>query len=297
MQATPHYDSLERLDTLIDHRSVFNADGVQLCMYDTYQFSELIPFKADEMMFCAMIQGRKVMHHESLSQGRDFTPGQSFVIAPSEKVAIDFPDATLSTPTRCLTIEIDTQKLHQVAQQMRIQHTSESIEQAPTLQLTHSASTQSVYQRLISAFTENEQDRALLIELASTELLVRLLREQDHQALLKCAQQDPHASVWHAVVAHIDANLAQMIDVESLCSLACMSRSKFFNAFRSRFGLSPQAYILARRLNKARQLLSQGKNVTAVCFETGFNSVSHFSRRFKSHFGASPRAFRQQELN
>ena len=103
-------------------------------MYDTYQHSELIPFKADEMMFCAMIQGRKVMHHESLTEGKDFTPGQSFVIAPSEQVAIDFPDANLRSPTRCLTIEIDTQKLHQVAQQMRFDSTGDNPVHTPTLQ-------------------------------------------------------------------------------------------------------------------------------------------------------------------
>ncbi|WP_158684721.1 helix-turn-helix transcriptional regulator [Pseudoalteromonas sp. T1lg48] len=297
MQATTHPDALERLDTLVDHRSVFNADGVQLCLYDTYEHSDGVPFKADEIMFCAMIQGRKVMHHPSLEQGQDFIPGQSFVIAPQEHVAIDFPDATLSTPTRCLTIEIDTQKLHRVARQMRLHSDSDAPAQTATLQLNHSASTEGVYRRLIEAFSENEKDRGLLIELASTELLVRLLREQEHKQLLSCAQQDPQATLWHAVVTHIEHNLGNLIDVDTLCSLACMCRSKFFSAFRHRFGLSPQAYILKRRLERAQLLLNQGKSVTNACFETGFNSVSHFSRSFKGHFGVSPRGYCQQGMN
>ena len=55
-----------KVSTLIDNRAAFNSDHVQLCVYDTYQACEKVSFHAEQLMFCAMHSGKKVMHHKSL---------------------------------------------------------------------------------------------------------------------------------------------------------------------------------------------------------------------------------------
>lgn len=50
------------------------------------------------------------------------------------------------------------------------------------------------------------------------------------------------------------------------------------------------------RLERAKQLLSNGKGVAAACEEVGFESIGSFSTLFKKATGITPAAFRQQQL-
>ena len=79
----------KKLSTLVDNRLAFNSEHVQLCVYDTYKECERVPFQAEQLMFCAMHSGKKVMHHTCLEDGQEFLPGQSFLIAGGEKVEIE----------------------------------------------------------------------------------------------------------------------------------------------------------------------------------------------------------------
>jgi AraC-like DNA-binding protein len=55
--------------------------------------------------------------------------------------------------------------------------------------------------------------------------------------------------------------------------------------------------LLERRLEAARRLLSdpsaKALRITDIALQTGFSDLSHFSRRFRERFGASPAALRQ----
>ncbi len=52
---------------------------------------------------------------------------------------------------------------------------------------------------------------------------------------------------------------------------------------------TPRELILAVKMREARRLLEEGQlNVTAVAYRLGFSSPSHFSRRFRAFYKASP---------
>lgn len=57
-------------------------------------------------------------------------------------------------------------------------------------------------------------------------------------------------------------------------------------------------YILRRRLEECHRNLSDcmqsGRSVTHIAFEHGFNSLPHFSRVFRGHFGITPSELRQR---
>jgi AraC-like DNA-binding protein len=55
-------------------------------------------------------------------------------------------------------------------------------------------------------------------------------------------------------------------------------------------------YVMAQRLERAHRLLSDPKlcdrTLTAIAFSAGFNDLSHFQRRFRRHYGATPSELR-----
>ncbi|WP_456448710.1 AraC family transcriptional regulator N-terminal domain-containing protein, partial [Thiolapillus sp.] len=105
-------DGLDKLRVprkLIENKVSFAGDSSEVSIYDTYEAASRVRLDADELLFCGMITGRKIMHHPDDgpdAPGTVFLPHESFVVAPGEAVEIDFPDACLEAPTTCLTVEI-----------------------------------------------------------------------------------------------------------------------------------------------------------------------------------------------
>lgn len=91
------------------------------------------------------------------------------------------------------------------------------------------------------------------------------------------------------LVKVMEKNYTQPATVADFAYLAGRSISSFKRDFQAIFGSSPARWLREKRLNLARQfLLSTDKSVTDVCFEVGFENLSHFSRTFKDYFGYYP---------
>ncbi|BBO85433.1 AraC family transcriptional regulator [Desulfosarcina ovata subsp. sediminis] len=69
---------------------------------------------------------------------------------------------------------------------------------------------------------------------------------------------------------------------------AGMSHPKLNRCFREMYGMTVFQYLRNERLNRARQMLDDGLNVTETAYAVGYDSISHFSQAFKKQFGASP---------
>ncbi len=286
---------------LVENKISFNGPQSQLSIYDTFEQANKVKLKSDQPLFCAMISGKKVMHSSDDNYHSDFLPHESFVMAPDQTVEIDFPVAQLTEPTRCLAIEISTDRIHQVAEQMNHDHKKNQEfgewHYLPQIVHTHhNAQTQALLQRMTHIYSENHQDRSYMIDLAVNELTVRLLRQQSRELMMSFCLQQADYSGMTSVIHFIEDNLAKNLDIESLCKLACMSRTKFFSEFKKHLGCTPLAFQQQRRLKKAHDLISAGRQITQVCFELGFISCSHFSRLFKQFYGVSPKAFQKNKL-
>ncbi|WP_349304052.1 helix-turn-helix transcriptional regulator [Pseudoalteromonas phenolica] len=57
--------------------------------------------------------------------------------------------------------------------------------------------------------------------------------------------------------------------------------------------MTPQQWLLTRRLAKAKELLKKGNSITQIGVDLGFNHTSQFSRTFKNAFGISPKAYQK----
>ena len=123
-------------------------------------------------------------------------------------------------------------------------------------------------------------------------MITRLLQQQSRDLLLASSQTLQLKGKINNAIEYIESHLAEELDINKLCKIACMSRSKFYQQFRLAFGTTPALFQRQLRLQKARSQLLKGKAISSVCFDLGFNSASHFSRLFKQAFGISPRECR-----
>lgn len=283
-----------KVGTLVENRVSFNADDVVLSVYDTYADAKHVALASTEVLFCGMLTGKKIMHVESRDYHTPFLPHESFVLAPSQQVFIDFPEAKVDSPTTCLAIEISKDKIAQVAELMNLPRakTLPSITyQHDLLHTKHNQQTQHLLARMLHLFSENEQDRRFFIDLALNELIARLLQQQSRDWLLNCVADNPHKCGLSAAIHYLENNLSEPIDIEKLCKIACMSRSKFFSLFKQAMHTTPEQWRLHKRLSHAKQLLERGVSVTEVALSLGFNHPSQFTRTFKNAHMLSPKAY------
>jgi AraC-like DNA-binding protein len=91
----------------------------------------------------------------------------------------------------------------------------------------------------------------------------------------------------------IAANLAQPIDLTTLCERSGYSSAQLSRLFRATTGESPMAYVTRLRIETASWLLLETQlSVTEVARAVGFGDLYHFSRRFRQLRGISPSRFR-----
>lgn len=91
----------------------------------------------------------------------------------------------------------------------------------------------------------------------------------------------------------IDECYHMPLDLEQISSEACLSRFHFLRLFRRAFNKTPHQYLIQRRIEKAKELLTSSRlTVTDVCFEVGFESVGSFITLFHKQVGHAPVAYR-----
>ena len=90
-----------------------------------------------------------------------------------------------------------------------------------------------------------------------------------------------------------DGRYFEPLTVDDLARAAGLSKAHFSREFRRAFGVSPHAYLLTRRLERAASLLvSTDHSVAEICFEVGLRSVGSFTTSFTRTYGVSPTAYR-----
>ena len=85
------------------------------------------------------------------------------------------------------------------------------------------------------------------------------------------------------------------LNLDQMSSHACFSRYHFLRLFRQAFNKTPHQYLVERRIEKAKELLSsENLRVTDVCFEVGFQSLGSFSSLFHKAVGHPPITYREK---
>ena len=97
-------------------------------------------------------------------------------------------------------------------------------------------------------------------------------------------------------IAQLEAHLSDdSYTVEQLASDLCMSRMTFYRKIQSATGQKPTEFMRTIRLRRAAELLREGRmSITQITYDTGFASVSYFSRCFRAMYGVSPTQFSKE---
>lgn len=88
--------------------------------------------------------------------------------------------------------------------------------------------------------------------------------------------------------ALIDDDPVAVLTLSALAHEAGLSRYQFLRAFTRATGLTPHAYLMQRRIHRARQLIGRGVRLAEAAADSGFSDQSHMTRLFVRSFGMSP---------
>src|SRR5262245_13801599 len=98
-----------------------------------------------------------------------------------------------------------------------------------------------------------------------------------------------------AVVEYIEGHLDGGLTLEQMAAAAHLSPFHFVRRFKATTGLPPYQYVIMRRVERAQQLLQQGRDrsLAEIARCTGFSDQSQFSHHFKRAVGVTPGQFRK----
>ena len=143
-----------------------------------------------------------------------------------------------------------------------------------------------------------------------TEVLERALKtieDKRHQNLMSeygqryinSMDDDKNESTGNAVekaAQYIDTHLEEELSVRALAGMVFLSADHLTRSFKKQYGMTVSDYILAKRMELARDLLKMSDmSVTMVAGKVGFSSYSHFTEQFKKIFGMTPRKYQREE--
>lgn len=124
-------------------------------------------------------------------------------------------------------------------------------------------------------------------------LLDRYAGLGDPDRRVRPGRLDPR--VIDRVTQLVEARLDGVLTLADLAAEARLSPYHFHRCFGATTGLAPHAFVTARRLDRARLLVSAtARPVDEIAAAVGFGNLSHFRRLFRRHHGLPPSALRPQ---
>ena len=125
--------------------------------------------------------------------------------------------------------------------------------------------------------------------------LIYSIRSDSRRAAVNAAAESN--SVTRAL-AYIDGKCFENITLGEIAQHVNLSRTYFHSLFTRAVGMTPQRYILQKRLGAAKtHLLMSQKSVSDIAYESGFSSQSYFNYVFKKETGVTPGNYKKMMYN
>lgn len=88
-------------------------------------------------------------------------------------------------------------------------------------------------------------------------------------------------------------DLSEKITIDDLSAEIGMSKFHFLREFKKMTGETPYQFVLAIKLEKAKELLNQSdQSITEIALDLGFSDQSHFTKAFSTKYGISPKRYK-----
>ncbi len=125
------------------------------------------------------------------------------------------------------------------------------------------------------------------------EIGIRLLRQHSNVDPSAASRSDLSRSQLRATFDYIEANLTSDLSLTGLATAVGARPHRLARDFRDRTGTPLHQYVLARRVERAAQLLrSSDVAIALIAGECGFADQSHLTTAFRKRIGVTPAVFR-----
>jgi AraC-like DNA-binding protein len=287
----------ESLQTLVENKTSYTLERCELSIFETYTKSYLVPLAFNDFVITSMLRGKKVMHLYD-QDGFEYLPGQTVIVPPAVTMKIDFPEAADNNPTQCIALAIDQEQIKKTINYLNEFFPKEGRGKwALDYDKYHFDNNQEIaylINKVIRICSEQSMAKDVLADLTLKELLVRIMQSQNLNAFAAGDSHSNHNPLAY-VIDYIKSNLNEKININGLSDKACMSKATFYRLFKRELGISPNDFILAEKISKAKQLLSNpAAKVAAVSYELGFSDANYFIRTFKKLVGVTPGNYQLQ---
>lgn len=92
----------------------------------------------------------------------------------------------------------------------------------------------------------------------------------------------------------LDDNHEFMGPIEDLFERLGVTRSRGYEIFHRTTGLNPKEYIIRRKIEFAKQMLLENRNITSIAFDLGFSSSQNFATVFKKLTCLTPSDYKKK---
>ncbi|MBM6382881.1 MULTISPECIES: helix-turn-helix domain-containing protein [Paenibacillus] len=128
-----------------------------------------------------------------------------------------------------------------------------------------------------------------------TELVVYLSRHYDTQ---EKGMEGNHLMHLANAISYMEDHYLEPLTLEEIAGKSSISVRHLNRIFRSYYQMTPIAYMLTLRLERACSLLKHsGLTITQISYECGFNDSNYFTRQFRKAYGVSPKGYRQNHTD
>ncbi|MDF2726069.1 MAG: hypothetical protein K0Q59_5747 [Paenibacillus sp.] len=147
---------------------------------------------------------------------------------------------------------------------------------------------------------EPKTAQRLMVKGALERILIELLRQRevdsaDRGILMEEASTSGQVAVANALL-FIHHHFREPLSLQDAAREANLAPGYFSTCFRQTTGITFQHYLQNLRIEfGAALLLASDRPVTDICYASGFRTLTHFERVFRSKYGCSPRQYQQQQ--
>lgn len=151
-------------------------------------------------------------------------------------------------------------------------------------------SSRAIRQTLIAMNGMDELERLC----AMFRLLPVVFTSSDHTFTGRPRHIERDVRRMQQICAYVMAHYVHPISLDDIAAEMGMNRSAFCTYFKRCKGMTFTQFVARYRVNTVCELLRQSqRQVSEICYMTGFNNVSHFNHVFRQLKGMSPSAYRK----
>ncbi|HTK17880.1 MAG TPA: helix-turn-helix domain-containing protein [Mucilaginibacter sp.] len=262
----------------MEYQAKYITDDIKLSCYDDKFFKSEIMF--EHHMLIWFISGEtKIVQAEGTYL---FKAGDIFLI-PRNQLAtiINYPKDSL--PHKTVVMHLSVNRLREFYGRIDIKP------KAPASQKILSFTDHPLLQSCLSSLIPYFEMRDLPENIASLKITeaISILRVIDKDIDNVLANFEEPGKI--DLAGFMEKNFMFNMPMEKFGYLTGRSLTTFKRDFKKKFNTTPQKWLTQKRLELAHYRLTENhRKATDVCYEVGFENLSHFSYAFKKQFGYAP---------